>query len=285
MSKPADILNEQQATIAFNKQSAIFDKIYSGNSIIQYKRKRVRSHVEIFINPESKILELNAGTGEDAIYFAQKGHHVHATDISEGMHEILSRKIISNNMEDKITSEICSFTKLETLINKGPYDLIFSNFAGLNCTNRLDKVLQSFSSLLKPGGIVTLVILPKFCLWEALFLFKGKFRTAFRRFLSREGRQAHIEGEYFQCWYYNPSFIKKQLKKEFDVLSIEGLCTLVPPSYVETFAEEYPKTFGFLKKREEKWNTKWPWKSIGDYYIISLKKKNSLNHNNISSIP
>jgi len=53
----------------------------------------------------------------------------------------------------------------------------------------LSKVLDSFDPLLKPGGMVTLVILPKFCLWETLLLFKGKFRTAFRRFFSANDRR------------------------------------------------------------------------------------------------
>ena len=58
----------------------------------------------------------------------------------------------------------------KTFDRKGPYDMIFSNFAGLNCTGELDKVLASFSSLLKPKGIVTLVLLPGFCLWEFLLI-------------------------------------------------------------------------------------------------------------------
>ena len=61
-------------------------------------------------------------------------------------------------------------------------------FAGLNCTDELGKVLDSFNDLLKPGGRVTLVILPKFCLWEFLLIFKGKFRTAFRRVFSSNGK-------------------------------------------------------------------------------------------------
>ncbi len=151
--------------------------------------------------------------------------------------------------------------------------MIFSNFAGLNCTNELNKVLGSFTSLLKPNGIITLVILPKFCLWEFLLLFKGKFKTAFRRFFSRDGRKAHIEGHFFKCWYYNPSYIMRHLKKDFELLSIEGLCTLVPPSYIENFAEKRPKLYQLLKTKEEKWKNRWPWKYIGDYYIISLRKK------------
>ena len=273
MSKHADMIYEQQAAAAFNKQSSLFDEIYSANTIVQYKRKRVRNHIERFMDPHSKILELNAGTGEDAVYFAQHGHYVHAMDISEGMLEILSQKILSASLTDKVSCELCSFTQLNELRNKGPYDLIFSNFAGLNCTNELGKVLASFSTLLNPGGIITLVLLPKFCLWESLLFVKGKFKTAFRRFFSSAGRKAHIEGKYFRCWYYNPSFIKRLLKKEFDAVSLEGLCTLVPPSYIENFAEKYPKTFDSLREKEEKWKAKWPWRSVGDYYIISFRKK------------
>lgn len=277
MSEQTQMMYEQQVAMAFDRQSATFDKIYSDNVIIQYKRIRVRDHVEQYIKPQSHILELNTGTGEDAIYFAKQGHTVHATDISEGMQKILSQKIIRGKLESKITSELCSFTQLKNLKKRGPFDLIFSNFAGLNCTNQLDTVLKSFSSLLTPGGLVVLVILPKFCLWETLLLLKGKFKTAFRRFFSEKGRKAHIEGEYFRCWYYDPAFVKKHLKTGFEVLKVEGLCTLVPPSYIENFAERYPKIFDFLKNREDKWKAKWPWRSIGDYYIISLRKNSNPN--------
>ena len=189
------------------------------------------------------------------------------------MQERLIEKVNRNNLRSKITWELCSFTELTGLNDKGPYDLIFSNFAGLNCTGDLNKVLGSFSALLNPGGIVTLVILPKFCLWETMMAVKGEFKTAFRRFFSSKGVKAQIEGEYFTCWYYNPSYIIKNLKDSFDVLTTEGLCTLVPPSYLENFPSKRPSFFNWLKEKENKWKAKWPWKSIGDYYIISLKKK------------
>jgi len=265
-------INEQLAEAAFTSQSGIFDEIYSGNTIVNYKRERVRAHVLQYLKPGSSILELNSGTGEDALSFAQNGHKVHATDISTGMQKELKQKVEMNGMSANVSTELCSFTKLDQLTNKGPYDLIFSNFAGLNCTNELDKVLASFKSLLKPNGIVTLVILPKFCLWETLLLFKGKFRTAFRRFFSSNGTNAHVEGVHFKCWYYNPSFIIKNLKSHFELLGIEGLCTIVPPSYIEGFAEKHPKAYKFLKEKEDKLKSRWPWRYVGDYYIISLRK-------------
>jgi len=54
---------------------------------------------------------------------------------------------------------------------------------------------------------------------------------------------------------------------------LEGLCTLVPPSYIENFAEKHPRLYNFLQRKENSLKSKWPWKLIGDYYIITLKKR------------
>ncbi|MEP7163286.1 MAG: class I SAM-dependent methyltransferase [Ferruginibacter sp.] len=269
--QPAHI-NEEQAAIAFNKQSVVFDELYAANTIIQYKRSRVREHALKYLKPHSNILELNAGTGDDAVFFARQGHHVHATDISTGMQEKLREKVIKDQLTGLVSNEVCSFTELGSLKNKGPYDLIFSNFAGLNCTAELEKVLHSFEGLLKPGGMVTLVMLPKFCLWETLLVFKGKFKTAGRRFFSSKGRKAHIDGHWFTCWYYSPKFILQHLKDKYRFVEIEGLCTIVPPSYIENFAERHPKLYSFLTAKENKLKNKWPWKYVGDYFIITLRK-------------
>ena len=273
MNQTATTIQENAAAAAFSKQAPEFDLLYADNTIIRYKRKRVRAVVDRFLPARSSILELNAGTGQDAIYFAEQGHTVHATDISRGMQEELLKKIEDKKIGAAVSFELCSFTKLEALQDPGPYDLVFSNFAGLNCTAELEKVLGSFPYLVKPGGLVVLVILPRFCLWEILLMFKGKLKTAFRRFSGRKGSKAKIDGKQFRCWYYNPSFIRHRLKDSFEVLALEGLCTLVPPSYIEYFAEKHPRLYNFLEKKENNWKDRWPWRSIGDYFIITLRKK------------
>jgi ubiquinone/menaquinone biosynthesis C-methylase UbiE len=265
-------MNEQLAAEAFSRQSSVFDAIYSGDAIIQYKRKRVRQHVERYLAANSNILELNAGTGDDAIYFAGKGHRVHATDIAAGMQSKLKEKVQQAGLNHLVSTEICSFTDLQNLQQRGPYDFIFSNFAGFNCTGRLDDVLKELPALLKPGGLITFVILPKFCLWETLLLFKGKFKTATRRFFSNKGVRSHVEGTYFKCWYYNPSYITSRLKNSFELVSTEGLCTIVPPSYMQNFAEKHPALFRFLVKKENKLKSAWPWWVVGDYFIITMRK-------------
>jgi hypothetical protein len=189
------------------------------------------------------------------------------------MQDVLIEKVRHHYLNHYISHEVCSFTGLDQIRYKGPYDFIFSNFAGLNCTNQLKLVLEQLDTLLKPGGHATLVLLPKFCLWEFMLMFRGKFRTAFRRFSGRRGTKAKIENTNFRCWYYNPSFIRKHIKNNFRVLKLEGLCTLVPPSYISDFAEKYPKLYTNLVKKEEKVRFKWPWRVVGDYYIITLEKR------------
>ncbi|MHA4806586.1 class I SAM-dependent methyltransferase [Flavitalea flava] len=275
--------HERQVSIAFSRQAAGFDAYNAGNTIIQYKRQRVRDHVLKELEPGSSILELNAGTGEDSLFFAQRGYHVHATDNAPGMLDKLREKTgLLNLHHDRkgksvhsagVSMERCSFTRLDELREKGPYDLIFSNFAGLNCTQDLDKVLQFFAPLLRPGGKVILVVMPAFCLWETLLVFKGKFHTAFRRIFSNKGARSHIEGQYFTCWYYPPSYIVKNLKSSFVPAGLEGLCTLVPPSYMEGFPQKYSWLYEWLREKENRNKNRWPWKFIGDYYIITLKKK------------
>jgi hypothetical protein len=65
----------------------------------------------------------------------------------------------------------------------------------------------------------------------------------------------------------------RALADSFDCISLEGLCTIVPPSYIEGFAEKHPMAYRVLRVWENKWKGRWPWKNVGDYYIISLRKK------------
>lgn len=263
---------EEKAAAAFTKQSAVFDDLYGEDGMIRYKRNRVREHLLSVLKPQSHVLELNCGTGEDACWLAAQAHSVFATDIAAGMLAQANRKIREAQLDHLITTQLLSFTELDQLAGRQQFDHIFSNFAGLNCTGELEKVLHSFSSLLRPGGRVTLVLLPSFCLWETLLVFRGKFKTAFRRFFARKGRKARVEGMDFRCWYYNASTVKRMMQEEYRCIGVEGLCTIVPPSYIEGFDQQYPKLFHWLADQEGKRKKAWPWRSIGDYYIISFEK-------------
>jgi len=115
---------EQNVSTAFSKQSSSFDEVDAGNEILQWMRTRVRENVLKFWHKGEHILELNAGTGIDAIYFAQKGYYVHATDNAPGMLGILEKKVCEHRLQDKITTQNCSFLELKN-IKEQKFDHIF----------------------------------------------------------------------------------------------------------------------------------------------------------------
>ena len=169
---------------AFSRQSEIFDQYEKNNEILNWMRTVTHRHLLLYLNKNDHILELNAGTGLDAVFLSSMGFRIHCVDISEGMINKLRQKILYLNLNKFITYQLLSFTELNKL-NEKPFDYIISNFGGLNCSPDISSVFLQFSKILKPGGKVSLVIIPPVCLWEVALIFKGKFKTAFRRLKKR----------------------------------------------------------------------------------------------------
>jgi ubiquinone/menaquinone biosynthesis C-methylase UbiE len=267
-----DTLQEQQASAAFSKQAPVFDKIDEENQLIGWMRNRIYGEVMRFLRKDDYLLELNCGTGIDAAFFASQGIRVMATDNAPGMLEQLQQKITALHLKESISAKRCSFNNLGQMGAAHQYDYVFSNFGGLNCTDRLDEVLADIDRLLKPGGRFTLVIMPKVCPWEILMLSLGYFKTAFRRF-RKGGTDARLEGLPFRCYYYSPRFIQQKMGKRYQLLSLGGLAITVPPPFIGHFIERHPKLFRRLERWENKLWHKAPFNRWCDHFIITMEKK------------
>ncbi len=266
-----ETLQEEQASAAFSKQAPVFDRIDEENGLIVWMRQRIHQEVMSFAHKGDYMLELNCGTGIDALYFASQGIRVKATDNAPGMLEQLQSKVVSSGLEEQVSVQRCSFNNLEQLGTTPQYDYVFSDFGGLNCTDKLDKVLLDIDRLLKPGGRFTFVIMPRVCPWEMLMVFRGYFKTAFRRF-RKGGTSAKVEGLPFQCYYYDPRFIIDKIGNAYKLRSLKALAITVPPPYIEHFIERHPKLFRTLAGWENKLCHKAPFNRWGDHFMITMQK-------------
>ncbi|MEE9349312.1 MAG: methyltransferase domain-containing protein [Flavobacteriaceae bacterium] len=256
----------------FSKISHEYERLEKTSSLLTWMRMRVRNHFEKVATPKRRVLEINCGSGIDAVYFAKNGYQVHATDIATGMIGYVEQKIKSEKLESKLSCELLSFNELNNLKPKN-FNHIFSNFGGLNCSSleELKTVFNLFDNLLASNGTITLVIMPKICMWEFLRIFKGQ-KSAFRR-LKKGGVIANIEGEKVFTYYHSIKEIKVLLAANFTNFKVENICFLAPSGNRVNFPEKHPKTFKFLSVFDTISN-KIPFlRGFGDYYIISAQKK------------
>ena len=254
---------------AFSKQSLAYDSDDNVNQVLQDMRQQVYRHVSGFMKKSSEVLELNAGTGIDALHFVQEGHRVHATDLSDGMISQIEKKIVDHQLQDRLTCQQLSYDQLQQLEGR-KFDYVLSNFGGLNCIDELSKVTMSLPTLLNPGGFVTWVIMPPVCLWELLWIFKGHGKQAFRRF-NQQGVMAHLEGEYFKTYYHSLSQIKEAFGPEFKFIKSEGLCALSPPPSRGDFSAKHPMVYQFLRKLDSLVRSSFPFNRWADHIIVTFQ--------------
>ena len=259
----------------FDAVAEKYDSEFTQSQIGKAQRKIVWDYLERILSEkkELKILELNCGTGEDAIWFAKKGHLVTATDQSEKMLEVTKRKVLQFNLAEKIKTEKIDLTQIEELNLIEKYDLIFSNFGGINCISfeNLSKLTSAFGRLLTPTGRLIMVIMPTFCLWEIIyFLLKLNMNNAFRRSSTR-GTKFNINGAEITIEYYTPTLVKKIFSRNFELVGLKPVGFFIPPSYLENFFSSKRRMFDFITKLESI-VTDWTLLSnYSDHYLIDLK--------------
>ena len=221
-----------------------------------------------------KILEINCGTGYDALKLAAMGHSVMATDASAMMIRKASEKLLSaGNIAGKVEFMQCSFGELAACFSNEKFDLIFSNFGGLNCIPlpAIQKLSNDLVKLVCTNGYVFLTVMSRFCVWEIVyFLSKAKLSTAFRRqkesILFGKGEQV------MPIYYYSPRQLIKLFEPYFKPVHTYSAGLFIPPSYLEQQFIKNKSTLRRLARWEQRLgNYSWTAR-FADHFCIAFKK-------------
>lgn len=264
---------------------AAFDPIAQGYDVEfthtltgQYQRARVYDFMDILLktNNIQHILELNCGTGEDALWLAQKGCNVLATDISAEMVNTAVKKANANHQGQQIQGKQIKIEDIGQLKQEAPFDLIFSNFGGLNCVSpeALEESVHSFNSLLRPGGHVVLVVMSRFCWWETLyFLAKGQWKKAWRRRSKTPVVAPLGNGITVDTWYYSPGNLIQLFKNHFEAKGFKPVGCFLPPSYLDPAFKTRPGILNGLNRIEALCPNNQFFSATSDHYMIHFNRK------------
>lgn len=256
---------------AFNAIAAGYDARDNQNPILQWMRKLVHGVYLKYIPKASSILELNAGTGVDAVFLTESGYKVLATDISEDMIGIIQSKCKSEKAK-KVEARTLSFDEIDT-ITENNFDAVISNFGGLNCISDFSKLSGDLAAKLKPNGLFIAVVMNKICPWEIFyFMVTLKFNEAFRRF-KEQGIRADLNGEKVQTYYFTPGEFTAAFSRNFTKVKLFSLGLKTPPPYLLGIYNRLKPLVKLWMKLDEIFMSMPILNQMGDHFIIVMKKK------------
>jgi len=192
-------------TNAFDIAAKFYDHSFTNTKIGRLQRNRVWKYLDKVLpnNKALSILELNCGTGEDALYFAKKGHQTQVFDLANPV----------LNVDKK-------------------YDLIFSNFGGLNCIskNELKNLANFFKKYLTKNGQCIFVIMPPKTIIEKWYRWYKNETDIYKNRSSEKPIEVNVEGKSVATYFHSPNTVQStfegfQLIKKLPIGFI--------PSYLE----------------------------------------------------
>lgn len=256
----------------FDHIANTYDADFSQTLIGQLQRERVYKQVEPYFKKQVNlnILELNCGTGIDAQWIAAFNHNVIATDASAQM--IAFAKQSTKQTENPKFLQL-PFSQINTKSFDKKFDVVFSNFAGLNCANKteLAQLNNELKQLLNSNGKLYLVLLGKYSWLEKLFFFiKGDKAKMNRRLRMDEAQLA--PDVFVKTWCYSSQEIA-QIFTHFTVVKQKPIGLFIPPSYLEPLLQKNKLFLPVIKLLEKTIGNLSFLANYGDHIFITLEKK------------
>lgn len=268
---PSSVLAPHQAGMAFDRIAERYDELFTRSLIGRAQRDAVWRCAARTFAAGNHILELNCGTGEDALFLSRLGAAVTACDASHQMILQARQRRELSAPHSAIHFETLPTEQLAELESPARFDGVFSNFSGLNCVADLAAVAEELSRRVVPCAPLLLCFSSRICLWEMLFfLSRGEFRKAFRR-CGGEAK-ASFEGISIVVQYPSVGELRRIFSPWFVLRSCTGIGVAVPPSYVESWARKHPGLLKYLRLIDEK-ICQWPgFRAAGDHVLLCFER-------------
>lgn len=259
------------AAIAFDRIAERYDEVFTRSLIGRAQRHAVWRCAARTFAAGDHILELNCGTGADALFLYRMGITVTACDASPQMILQAKRRCKLESAQSAIRFETLPTEQLAELDPAARFDGVFSNFSGLNCVADLGAAAEELARRVVPGSPLLLCFSTRVCLWEVLwFLSRGSFRKAFRRW--RAQTTVRFEDLPIVVHYPTVKRLRSLFFPHFTLRSCTGIGVAVPPSYLEPWARRHPGILRRLSLLDRVLCTLPVFRVLGDHMLLCFER-------------
>jgi SAM-dependent methyltransferase len=195
-----------------------------------------------------------------------------AIDWSPEMAREAARRIRAADLEAQVEVHCLGIHQLDRLAGRS-FDAAYSNLGPLNCVPDLDAAARLIGERLRSGGMFVASVIGRVCVWEiALYGLRGDWKRVCVRF-SRDFVPVPFNGRTVWTRYYTPAefertFVKAGLRR----VSIRSMGFLMPPPYLQGFAERNPALLKLLERLEDRVASYPGIRQWGDHFLIVMRK-------------
>ena len=230
----------------WNVTAETYDQIFPDTLIGQTQRSVVWRQIERVFQPGQRILEINCGTGIDAVHLAERGIHVLACDLSPRMIELAIRRSIQSNTTNLTQFRVLPTERISQLIGEGHFDGALSNFSGLNCVENLSLVAHNLGELLRPSASAIICMAGRIApLQVAWYLAHGHVKQAMRRLC------CSTDDSRIRVHFPTVRAIARSFAPKFRLRQWQGIGVAVPPSCMEPLAQRFPLLLKMLQRADD----------------------------------
>jgi SAM-dependent methyltransferase len=251
---------------AFEGLAGDYDQAFTDTQVGRWMRDATWRRCDALFPPGARVLEINCGTGEDAVHLGHRGVRVVATDASEAMVAQARRKVAAAGVESLVDVAALSIEAVGPGL--GTFDGLLSNFGGLNCIGDLPGAARRLAGGVRPGGRALLCVMGPLVPWEwAWFAARGDLARARRR------RRGGVPWRGLTIHYFSARDVRAAFDPGFRVTRTWALGAVMPPPFAESWVRAHPRLSRRLTHLERRLETVWPLPSLADHVVVELERR------------
>jgi SAM-dependent methyltransferase len=257
---------------AFDTVAQTYNDENARNPVLCEMRRRTHEIITTQLPAGSTLLDLGCGPGPDAEFFARRKYQVIAIDYSPEMAREAERRLRACGLASRTQVYRLGIHELDRL-ECGSFDGAYSNLGPLNCVPDLGEAAQLIVKRLRRGGLFVASVIGRVCPWEmALYGMRGEWKRARVRF-SRDFVPVPFYGRTVWTRYYSPREFEQVFKGAgLTPVSVRAMGLLLPPPYLQGFAERHPALLRLLRGVEDRVASRPLLRQWGDHFLIVMRK-------------